>query len=82
MVWYLQLMSSLAEIGSAVAALPLAGFFELLRMRAHDAEAWDRQIEEDAKNGRLEAAYIRLMEEKGDQPVRLLGEVLEGSTRC
>lgn len=71
-------MSTLVEIEEAVAALPLAEFRELLRrMQERDAAAWDRQIENDAKSGRLEAAYTRLMEEEGSQPVRPLDEVLD-----
>ena len=46
--------------------------------RQQDAVAWDRQIEEDAENGKLAALYdTRLMEEEGDQPKVPLDEVLD-----
>lgn len=73
-------MSTLAEIEEAVGTLPPAEFRELLRrMKERDAEAWDRQIEEDAKNGKLEAAYSRLMKEEGGRPRVALDEVLDDS---
>jgi uncharacterized membrane protein len=72
------IVSSVAEIEEAIAKLPPAEFRELLRrMKEREAEQWDRQIEEDAKSGRLEALYTRLMEEEGDQPKVPLDEVLD-----
>lgn len=48
-------MSTLAEIEAAIAKLPEQEFRELLRrMKERDAAAWDRQIEEDAKSGKLD----------------------------
>jgi hypothetical protein len=71
-------VSTLVEIEEAVLLLPPVEFRELLRrMQERDAAAWDRQIEDDAKSGRLEAAYTRLMEEEGANPVRPLDEVLD-----
>ena len=47
-------MSTLAEIEEAVAKLPTEQFSELLRkMQERDAETWDREMEEDAKSGRM-----------------------------
>lgn len=71
-------MSTFAEIEEAIAKLPPAEFRELLRrMKERDAEAWDRQIEEDAESGRLEALYERLVKEEGDQRKTPLDEVLD-----
>ncbi len=54
-------MSTLAEIEEAVANLPAEQFCELLRrMQARDAEIRDREMEEDAKSGRLDALHARL----------------------
>lgn len=70
--------STLAEIEEAIAKLPPAEFRSLLRrLNERDADAWDRQIEEDAKSGKLEALYHRLMKEEGDQPKVPLDEVLD-----
>jgi hypothetical protein len=71
-------VSTLAEIEEAIAKLPPSEFRDLLhRLNEQDAAAWDRQIEEDAENGKLEALYTRLMEEEGDQPKVPLDEVLD-----
>lgn len=57
-------MSTLAEIEDAVAKLPPDQFAELLRrMQERDAAAWDREMEEDAKSGRLDALQARLAQE-------------------
>lgn len=71
-------MSTLAEIEAAIAKLPPAEFRELLqRLNERDAEAWDRQIEQDAQNGKLDTLYARLMEEEANQPKISLDEVLD-----
>ena len=71
-------MSTLAEIEEAIGKLPPSEFRDLLnRLNEQDAAAWDRQIEEDAENGKLEALYTRLLEEEGDQPKVPLDEVLD-----
>ena len=55
------MMSTLAEIEEAIAKLPPSEFRELLRrLNKRESEAWDRQIEEDAQSGKLEALYSRL----------------------
>ena len=54
-------MSSVAEIEQAIAKLTRDQFAEVERW--FDAERnrkWDRQIEDDAKSGRLREAYERL----------------------
>ena len=72
------MMSTLGEIEEAIAKLPPAEFRTLLqRLRKRDTEEWDRQIEEDARSGRLDALYTRLMEEEGGLPKVPLDEVLD-----
>ena len=70
-------MSTLAEIEEAVAKLPTEQFSELLRrMQARDAENWDREMEEDAKSGRLDALHARLEQENAGEPEVPLDEFL------
>ncbi len=58
-------VSRLGEIEEAIAQLPETEFRVLLaRLKERDAGAWDRQIEEDAANGRLDALYARLAGEE------------------
>jgi hypothetical protein len=71
-------VSTLTEIEEAIAKLPPAEFRALLeRLKERDAVAWDRQIEADAKSGRLDALCARLMEEEGAEPKIPLNEVLD-----
>ena len=71
-------VSTVAEIEAAIAKLSQAEFRALLqRMRERDSQSWDGEIEEDAKSGRIDALYMRLMEEEGDQPKVPLVEVLD-----
>ncbi len=71
-------MSTPAEIEEAIAKLPAAEFRELLRrLNEREAESWDRQIEEDAKSGKLDALYHRLIAEEGDGPKVPLDEALD-----
>ncbi len=71
-------VSSLAEIEEAIAKLPDKDFRVLLaRLRARDAEAWDRQIEGDGKSGRLDALYARLAGEDEASSKVPLDEVLD-----
>ncbi len=73
-------MSTLAEIEEAIAKLPPEEFGVLLhRLRERDAAAWDRQIEEDAANGRLENLYAKLTGEDGEHAKVPLDEVLDDS---
>ena len=48
-------VSTLAEIEAAIAKLPPLEFRALERLKEREADAWDRQIEADAKSGRLDA---------------------------
>jgi hypothetical protein len=71
-------MSTLAEIEEAVAKLPAEQFAELLRlMQARDAEIWDREMEEDAKSGRLDALHARLEQENVGEPEVPLDDFLD-----
>jgi hypothetical protein len=71
-------VSTLAEIEAAIAKLPKETFRELLRrMNERDAAEWDRQIEDDARSGKLDRLYSRMMEEDGGEPKIALDEVLD-----
>lgn len=66
------------EIEEAIAKLPKKEFRVLLaRLKARDAEAWDRQIEADAESGRLDALYARLAGEEDASSKVPLDEVLD-----
>lgn len=70
-------MSTLTEIEAAIAKLPPPEFRELLhRLNERDAEEWDRQIEEDARSGKLDRLYSRMMEEDGAESKVALDEVV------
>jgi hypothetical protein len=60
----LDIMSTAEEIESAVSMLPPE---ELSRFRAwfqqFDADSWDKQIEEDAKTGRLDKIADKAIEQ-------------------
>ena len=85
--WFLQMrsrqanfraVSTVAEIEAAIAKLPVPEFRELLhKLNERDAAEWDREIEADARSGKLEHLYSRLMEEDGGQPKVALDEVLD-----
>ena len=71
-------MSTLAEIEEAVAKLPTEEFSKLLRrMQERDAENWDREMEEDANSGRLDALHARLEQENAGQPEVPLNDFLD-----
>lgn len=71
-------MSTLAEIEEEIAKLPAEEFSELLRrLQERDAAAWDRQFEEDAKSGRLDALHARLQKEDGGEPEGSLDDFLD-----
>ena len=71
-------MSTLAEIEEAIAKLPTEQFSELLRrMQARDAEIWDREMEEDAKSGGLDALHARLEQENAGEPEVPLDDFLD-----
>jgi hypothetical protein len=62
-------MSTVKEIETAISKL---SHHELVELRAwlaeFEADAWDRQMEEDAQSGRLDAFYQRLQRENEGQP--------------
>lgn len=73
-------VSTLAEIEEAVAKLPPEQFSELLRkMQERDAETWDREMEEDAKSGRLDALHAHLEQENAGAPEVPLDDFLNQS---
>jgi len=54
-------VSSLQEIEQAIDRLPREDFMRLMEsLRTRHADAWDRQIEEDAASGKLQALYDSL----------------------
>ncbi len=63
-------MSSIEEIEDAISRLPTEHLAELRAWFADfDARSWDRQIERDADEGRLDAlAEEALVEDKADRP--------------
>lgn len=70
-------MSTVKEIESAISRLSCNDLSELRDwFSAFDADAWDRQIEQDARNGRLDAFYQSLQHENEGQPDTPLDEVL------
>jgi hypothetical protein len=70
-------MSTVQDIESAIAKLSRDDLAKLRAWFAHfDADAWDRQIEEDARDGRLDAFYQSLQHENEGQPDITLDEVL------
>ncbi len=71
-------MSTVQEIEAAIAKLPAGEYLALFdRLREKHADAWDRQIEADAANGRLDTLYARLEKENRGQPEIPLDEVLD-----
>lgn len=71
-------MSTVQEIESAIDRLPPRELLALVdRLRERHADAWDRQIEADAQNGRLDALYATLERENQGQPETPLNEVVD-----
>ncbi|HXP61319.1 MAG TPA: hypothetical protein VN829_12560 [Dongiaceae bacterium] len=71
-------MTKLQEIEQEIARLPRQQFFQLVRhLRERHADEWDRQIEEDARSGRLRKAYERLRSENQGSPEVPLDQVLD-----
>jgi hypothetical protein len=67
----------LQEIERAIDGLPRGDFFRLVRhIRLRHADAWDRQIEEDASSGRLHELYDRLREQDRGEPEAPLADFL------
>jgi hypothetical protein len=70
-------MSSIAEIEEAIAHLPRGEFFRLVdHLRERYADEWDREIEEDAKAGRLDALWAEAEKEVAEGKTRPLDELL------
>ena len=61
-------MSSVAEIKQAILELPKAEYAEEIVEWLYELEeeAWDRQIEEDAKSGKLDALAAEAWEAKAN----------------
>ena len=60
-------MSSVAEIKQAILELPKAEYAEIVEwLQELEEEAWDRQIEEDAKSGKLDALAAEAWEAKAN----------------
>jgi len=73
-------VSTLDQIEEAIAKLPVAEFHELLRrLRERDDEAWDRELEEDVKSGRLDRLYARLEKENTGEEEIPLNDFLDQS---
>jgi hypothetical protein len=71
-------MSSVQEIESAISKLPRNDLTELESWFAEfTADAWDRQIADDARSGRLDVFYQRLQKENEVEPDVPLHEVLD-----
>ena len=71
-------MPSIQEIERAIARLPRDEFFELVRhLRERHADEWDRQMEEDAKNGGLDRLWEKAEKEIEGGGLRPLDEILD-----
>jgi len=71
-------MSTVKDIEAAISRLSPGDYSELRTwFTAFDADAWDREIEEDAASGRLGALYDRLQAENEGEPEIPLDEVLD-----
>jgi len=71
-------VTKLQEIEQAIEGLSRKEFLELIRhLRVRHADAWDRQIEEDAKNGRLDRLWQGAVKEIEQGGLRPLDEILD-----
>jgi hypothetical protein len=71
-------MSTVKEIENAISSLSRIDLSELRGWFAEfDSDAWDRQIQQDAQSGCLEAFYQSLQHENEGQPEIPLDEVLD-----
>ena len=62
-------MSSVQDIESAIRGLSRDDLADLrVWLAEFDADAWDRQIAEDAQSGKLDAFYQSLQRENEGQP--------------
>lgn len=73
-----RLVSTVEEIEAAIARLPREDFFVLIeRLRARHSDAWDRQIEDNAANGRLDSLWDEARREIAERRTVALNEVLD-----
>lgn len=71
-------MGTLIEIQEAITRLSPSEQQQLARWFEDELEdAWDAQIEEDAKSGKLDRLYGRLKKEDGDNPTVSLDDFLD-----
>lgn len=71
------MMSTVKEIAAAVARLSPEDLREFWAWADEfRADAWDREMEEDARTGRLDTFYQRVMAENNGEPEVPLDEVL------
>jgi hypothetical protein len=71
-------VTNIQEIEQAIAQLPRDDFFALVRsLRERHAAEWDRQIEEDAKAGRLDPLWDEAEKEIAQGKARSLDELLD-----
>jgi hypothetical protein len=71
-------MSTVQEIEAAIEDLPRREFLDLVdRLRSRHADEWDRQIEEDAKAGRLDPLWEEARREIAEGKTRPLDELLD-----
>jgi hypothetical protein len=71
-------VTSLQEIEKAIGELPRDKFFELVRhLRERHADEWDRQIEQDARNGGLDRLWEKAEKEIQEGGLRPLDEILD-----
>jgi hypothetical protein len=71
-------MSTVQEIEVAIESLPRRDFLDLVnRLRGRHADEWDRQIEDDAKAGRLDPLWEEARREIAEGKTRPLDEILD-----
>jgi hypothetical protein len=73
-------MSTVQEIEAAIEKLPNAEFLALIdRLRERHADLWDRQIEDDAKAGRLDFLVCEAQDDLQHGKTKPLDEILGDS---
>ena len=71
-------MSTVKDIEAAISSLSPEDFSALRDWFTKvDEDRWDRQIEADARSGRLDALYQRLQQENEGHPKIPLDEVID-----
>jgi hypothetical protein len=74
----LTLMSTLTDIQEAITQLSPSEQQQLARWFEEELEdAWDAQIQEDAKSGKLDQLHDQLKKEHGDNPMVSLDDFLD-----